>query len=146
MTRSDRRRAPGPAAPGRVPRCWAAVRGLWREAGVRARDAGSATAELAASLPALVLLLFVALAAVSALRIQIECVDAARDAALAAARGDDGVRAGQRVAPSGASVGLADDDDLIRATVTVRVRPLGGRLPSFTITTSALAAKEPTLP
>lgn len=95
-------------------------------------------------MPALVLLLFVALAAVSALRVQIECVDAARDAALAVARGDDGIRAGERVAPGGASIDLADEGDLVRATVSVRVTPLGGRLPGFTITTSAVAAKEPT--
>jgi hypothetical protein len=101
---------------------------------------------LAASLPALVLLLLVAVSAVSAVRVQIQCLDAARDAALAAARGDDGIQQGQRMAPAGAAVGLADDGDLVRATVTVRVRPLGGRLPGFTITTSATAAKEPTAP
>jgi hypothetical protein len=95
-------------------------------------------------MPALALLLFVALAAVNAVRVQVECVDAARDAALATARGDDGVRAGERVAPNGASINLADDGDLVRATVSVRVDPLGGRLPGFTITTSAVAAKEPT--
>ena len=132
MTRSDRRRALGPAAP--------------RARGAKARDTGSATAELAASLPALVFLLLVAVSAVSAVRVQIQCLDAARDAALAAARGEDGVQEGQRMAPDGAAVGLADDGDLVRATVSVRVRPLGGRLPGFTITTSATAAKEPTAP
>jgi hypothetical protein len=107
------------------------------------RAEGSATAELAASLPALVLLLFAALTAVLAVRVQLECVDAAREAARAAARGESGVAAGQRVAPAGASVSVAVDGDTVRATVRVQVHPLGGHMSGFELSATAVAAKEP---
>jgi Flp pilus assembly protein TadG len=97
-------------------------------------------------MPALVLLLFVALAAVSAVRTQIECVDAARDAALAAARGDDGVAAGARTAPTGATIGVSDSGGDVRATVSLRLRPLGAHLPGVSISATAVAAKEPSAP
>ena len=63
------------------------------------RDRGSFTAELAAGLPALVLLLLAGLAAVGAVTIKAQCVDAAREAALAASRGEPGVPAGVGSAP-----------------------------------------------
>ena len=62
----------------------------WRRPTTRApgsRDRGSTTVELAMSLPALVLLMLAGLTAVSAVRTQLECVDAAREAARAVARG-----------------------------------------------------------
>ena len=52
------------------------------------RDRGSFTAELAAGLPALMVLLLVGLTAVAAGVAKVQCVDAARDGALAAARGE----------------------------------------------------------
>lgn len=106
-------------------------------------DRGSATVELAVSLPALVLLLFAALTAVVAVRVQGECVDAAREAARAEARGEPGEPAGRRVAPDGASVSVVIDGDTARATVRVRIQPLGGRLPGFEIGATAVAAMEP---
>jgi hypothetical protein len=106
-------------------------------------DRGSATAELAACLPALVLLLCVALSAVVAVRVQGQCVDAAREAARAAARGDAGEPAGRRVAPSGADISVARDGDTVRATVRVHVEPLGGWLPGYDITATEVAAVEP---
>jgi len=109
----------------------------------RVRDEGSATAELAVSLPALVLMVFTALTAVTAVRTQLECVDAAREAARAAARGESGIPAGARVAPNGASVSVADSGDTVRATVRVRVHPLGGRLPGIDVNATAVAAVEP---
>jgi hypothetical protein len=109
----------------------------------RAGERGSATAELAVSLPALVLMLFVALTAVVAVRTELECVDAAREAARSAARGEPGEVAGRRVAPAGASVTVSRGGDLIRATVSVRVHPLGGRMPGFDVSASAVAAIEP---
>jgi Tfp pilus assembly protein PilX len=109
----------------------------------RANDRGSATAELAVGLPALVLLTLVALTAVRAVLTTVECVDAAREAARAAARGDAGVAAGERAAPPGASVTLTDDGGTVRATVRLRVQPVGGRLASFTVEGSAVAAVEP---
>jgi hypothetical protein len=108
-----------------------------------ARDRGSATAELAVSLPALMLMVFLALTAVAAVRTQLQCVDAAREAARAAARGEPGPAAGRRVAPPGAVVTVTVDGDIVRATVGTHVRPLGGRLPGFDVSATAVAAVEP---
>jgi len=95
------------------------------------RDGGAATAELAVSLPALMLMVFVALTAVASVRTQLECVDAAREAARAAARGESGVDA------------AAADGETVRATVSARVHPLGGRLPGFDVGATAVASAEP---
>ncbi|MDQ7908355.1 TadE family type IV pilus minor pilin [Phytohabitans sp. ZYX-F-186] len=110
------------------------------------RDRGSFTAELAAGLPALMLLLFVGLTAVNAVTTKAQCVDAAREAALAAARGEGGVAAGQRVAPSGATVSIATSGDTVVATVTARVRAIGAGIPGTTVTATAVAAVEPGTP
>jgi hypothetical protein len=109
-------------------------------------DTGSATAELAVGLPGLVLLLLVGLTAVNAVTAKLRCVDAAREAALAAARGQPGVAAGAREAPRGAIVSVTVDGDRVVATVRAPVRALGARLPRFTVTASASAAVEPGAP
>jgi hypothetical protein len=88
-------------------------------------------------------MVFVALTAVSAVRTQLECVDAAREAVRAAARGEPGVAAGRRVAPSGAVVSVAVEGDTVRATVSARVHPLGRRLPGFDVTAEAASLLEP---
>jgi hypothetical protein len=106
-------------------------------------DEGSATAELAVCLPALVLLLLVGLTAVAAVRTQLECLDAAREAALASARGDPGVTAGARVAPAGATVSVAGHGDTVTATVRAGVHPLGGWAPGIEVAATAVAAVEP---
>ena len=110
------------------------------------RDAGSATAELAAALPAWVLLLVAGLTTVGAVTAKLHCVDAAREAALAAARGGAGVAAAERIAPSGASIAVDTDGDTAVATVTAPVPVLGGVLPRFTVTATAVAAVEPGAP
>jgi hypothetical protein len=98
-------------------------------------DEGSATAELAASLPALVLLLVAALGALGVVRDQIECVDAAREVALAASRGE--------AAPSvQGAVTITHDGDLVRATVS-RHRSMLGGLAGITVVGSSVAAMEP---
>jgi len=51
------------------------------------RDRGSATAELAVALPAIVLLLSVGLAAIGAVTMKLGCLATARDDALSVARG-----------------------------------------------------------
>jgi Flp pilus assembly protein TadG len=107
------------------------------------RDRGSATAELAVSLPALVLLVLVGMTAVGAVRTQLECVDAAREAARAAARGAPGVAAGQRVAPAGAEVTVTEQGDTVVATVRARVGPVGSWAPGFDVDATAVAAREP---
>lgn len=107
------------------------------------RDRGSTTAELAAAMPVLVMLLLAGVMAVSAAGTKLRCASAARDAALAAARGEDGGAAARRVAPDGATVQVSADGDLARATVSAQVRPFGNLLPGFTVSGSAVAAVEP---
>lgn len=117
-----------------------------RHGAVRTRrrgDRGSVTVELAVGLPALVLLLFAALTAVSAVVTKLECVDAAREAARAAARGEPGEPAGRRVAPDGAVVTVRVEGETVRATVSSRVRPLGPYLPGIPVTAAAVAEREP---
>jgi hypothetical protein len=110
---------------------------------MRRRDRGSATAELAAALPALVLLLLFALGAVDAVLARMQCVDAARDGALATARGADGAAVGRARAPSGAVVSVDEDADTVRVTVRFAVRPLGAHLPGFTVSATSVADREP---
>ena len=113
---------------------------------VRPRDRGSATAELAVGLPALLVLLFAGLAAVGAVTIKLQCVDAARDAALAAARGSPGTEAGEHAAPGGAEVSITVDGDTVMATVRAPVPVIGGWLPGLWVDASAVAAVEPGTP
>jgi hypothetical protein len=90
-----------------------------------------------------VLLLTAGLTAVTATTTQLRCVDAARETARAAARGDPGaVAAGRRVAPPGAAVRLVHDDDLVRVTVSAPL-PAIGRLWSGRIEATAVAEPEP---
>ena len=95
------------------------------------RDRGSFTAELAAGLPALMLLLLAALSMVSAMLAKSQCLDAAREAALAAARGEPARQAAERVAPPGARIELGGDTGTVTAVVSARVRVLGGDLPGI---------------
>jgi hypothetical protein len=104
------------------------------------RDQGSFTAELAAGLPALMLLLFAGLTAVSAVTAKGQCVDAAREAALAAARGEP---VPDRFAPPGASVQVEVEGDVVTARVRAQVRLLGAHLPVITVAGTAVAAREP---
>ncbi|MEV6523362.1 TadE family type IV pilus minor pilin [Longispora sp. NPDC051575] len=105
-------------------------------------DAGSATVELAACLPAMVLLLLAGMTAVMAVVGQVRCVDAAREAARAQARGSDGVLAGRRAAPE-AAVSVTQSGESVRARVVLVVRPFGLRLPGVTVSADAVAAREP---
>lgn len=116
------------------------------DGGAPAPDRGSFTAELAAGLPALMLLLFVGLTAVTAVSTKMQCVDAARDAALAASRGEPGEVAGRRTAPAGATVSVRFDGERVTATVETVVRPLGAHLPVLAVGASAVAAIEPGSP
>ncbi|MEV4703620.1 TadE family type IV pilus minor pilin [Actinoplanes sp. NPDC049316] len=111
----------------------------------RALDRGSFTAELAAGLPALMLLLLCGLTAVSALTTKGRCVDAAREGALVAARGGQGPEEARRIAPSGAHVKVAGGTDVVTVTVRTPVAVLGANLPAITVEASATAAREPEL-
>lgn len=99
---------------------------------------GSATAELAASLPALLLLLLVGLTAVDAVGTRLRCVDAARDAALAVARGEAAPRGHL---PPGGHVRVAVEGDRITATVSAPV--YAGWHSGLRVSATAVAALEP---
>lgn len=110
---------------------------------MRDSERGSVTAELAVALPVLVMLLLAGLTSVNAVATQMRCVDAAREAARAQARGESGAAAGERTAPAGATVTVSGDGDTVRATVIAITYPLGDRLPGFTVRAEAVAAVEP---
>jgi hypothetical protein len=80
-------------------------------------------------------------AGLTAVSMQVRCIDAAREAARLAARGDDALAsvAAQRIAPDGAAVQLRRDGDVVVATVTTHT-PL---LPGITIAAEGVAAVEP---
>jgi hypothetical protein len=109
------------------------------------RDSGMVTAELAASLPVLMIILAVALAAVSIGGTRVRAEDAAGLVARAAARGDrpEGQRLFAQTAPPGATVVISDDGTQVTATVRTVVRPLNGWLGSYTVLERAVAATEP---
>jgi hypothetical protein len=109
-------------------------------------DHGYATAELAAALPTLMLVVAVALGAVGAAVDRTRCVDAARDAALAAARGADGGGAGSWRAPPGATVRIERHGDTVTAVVSMPVRSFGLALGGLEISESATAEVEPGAP
>ncbi|MFI9203932.1 TadE family type IV pilus minor pilin [Streptomyces sp. NPDC053048] len=83
-------------------------------------DGGYVTAEAAVVLPTLVFLTLAMLWGVMAAAAQIQCVDAARAGARAAARSDPpevAVSAARSAAPRGARIGLAREGDLVRVRV-----------------------------
>lgn len=111
-------------------------------------DRGMVTAEAAIVIPVL-LLVTVALAWLVTLGIaQVRCVDAAREAARLAARGEpaDAVTAAaERAGPDGTQAHVDADED----TVTVRVEaavvpdvPLLDQLPAVTLTAESTSARE----
>jgi Flp pilus assembly protein TadG len=110
------------------------------------RDGGMATAELAVALPAVVLVIAAGMSAVSVMTAQLRCVDAAREAARAAARGENQtvVRsvAGQS-GPVGAAVVVGGDAGSVTVTVSAETRTGGGLLPSFRVEATAVARREP---
>lgn len=79
------------------------------------------------------------LAGLNAVVLQIRCVDAAREAARLAARGDDGVAAARRVGPAGALVSVRRDGELLVARISTR----SALLPGITIAAEAVAVAEP---
>jgi hypothetical protein len=108
-------------------------------------DRGAFTAELAAGLPALMLLLLSGLTAVSAVTTYLQCVDAAREGALSAARGGPGPADATGIAPADAQVSLVEGEDTVVVTVRAAVPVLGGHLPAITVRAEAVAAREPEL-
>ncbi|WP_371497973.1 pilus assembly protein TadE [Kitasatospora sp. NBC_00374] len=111
-------------------------------------DAGFVTAETAVALPALVLLTAMLLWGVVAAAGQIRCVDAARVAARAAARGDpDAAALARAAAPAGASVELVQDSRTVSVTVEAPCPGPGslGAALSVRLRATAVAAREDVL-
>lgn len=101
------------------------------------------TVEMAAAIPVLLVLVLAGVYAVRVADMQTRCVDAAREVARAAARDDPrAVALGRMAVPGPVVIAVRRDKDTVTATVTVRVRPAGGNLPSLTISVHATAAVE----
>lgn len=106
-----------------------------------------ATAEIAVAIPAVVLLLGGLIAVIAAVAAQLRCVDAAREGARAAARGDPAsavVAIAQQAAPDGAAVSVKSDGDTVTVTVQAPTRPIGGLVGTYIVTASATGRTEPT--
>ncbi len=78
---------------------------------------------------------------VTAVSMQVRCVDAAREAARLAARGDEdsAAAASRTIAPGGATLQLRRDGGFVVARVTVRSR----LLPGLAIGAEGVSAAEP---
>jgi Flp pilus assembly protein TadG len=102
-----------------------------------------ATAELAVALPVLMLLVLTAVYAVQIAGTRVRCLDAAREVARAAARGDPSAAAMARAVLPGSSVAVARDGTSVTATVKIRLQPLGDGLPAVTVSEAVTAQAEP---
>ncbi|MGW1072420.1 TadE family type IV pilus minor pilin [Streptomyces sp. NPDC002537] len=90
---------------------------------MRRSDGGYVTAEAALVLPTLTLFGMALIWGLMAASAQIQCVDAARAGARAAARADPppvAVAAARAAAPGGARISLAREGDLVRVRVDAR--------------------------
>jgi hypothetical protein len=112
----------------------------------RGRDDGSVTAEAAVALPALVVLLLGAMWVLAALSVQARCVDTARLAARAAARGDSEADVRRRAAaslPAGATVTVTRTGTEVRVTVRAPAPSIVVGLTAPELAATATAAVEP---
>ena len=126
MGRSGRAGASGPAGP--------------------APDAGMVTAELAVALPALVLVLALAVGVLAVGAARLRCADAAQAAARLAARGEPSTSvraAASRIASPGADVRVAGTATDVTVEVSTAVSLPGHWLPGFVVRERATEAREP---
>lgn len=106
------------------------------------------TAELATALPALAVVVIACVWALSIALAQLQVADAAREAARAAARGDDAsvvTAVAERAAPDGAVIDVNRSDGVVTVQVAVRVPPplpFGDHLPSLAVSGDAVAHEE----
>lgn len=86
-------------------------------------------------------MLVLCLAGITAVSLEVRCIDAAREAARLAARGDErsAVAAARAVAPAGAAVQIRRDGDFVVATVAARPNVLR----VLRISATGVAAVEP---
>ena len=120
------------------------------ESGTRRRpELGAVTAEAAMVIPLLLAVTVGLVWAVALVVSQVRVVDAAREVARAAARGDSDDAAaarGHQVAPDGAEVGISRSAGEVVARVSVDVHGPGGLfsvLPAVPVRAEAVAAEEP---
>jgi Flp pilus assembly protein TadG len=107
------------------------------------------TAETAVVLPVLLLVLAAAVAAVTVVGAQLRCVDAAREGARAAARGEpvavvEALVA--RAAPDGATTTVTVGPEEVRVRVSARIAPSGPVPLAITVAAEAVALREPGAP
>jgi hypothetical protein len=97
--------------------------------------------EAAFGVAILVVVLMLCLAGIAAVSMQVRCIDAAREAARLAARGDErsAITAARRVAPDGAVVQLRRDGGFVVATVVAQSH----LLPALHIEATGVSAVEP---
>lgn len=95
--------------------------------------------EAAFAVAALVVVLVFCVTGLTAVSMHIRCIDAAREAARLAARGDDGIAVALSIAPEGADVRVDADGASVVATVTARPPLLLG----LAIAARAVAMVEP---
>lgn len=113
-----------------------------------AGDRGMVTAELATVLPVVVIILVAAIWGVSVAMVKARCLDAAREAARAAARGEqvETVReVAEQVAPESAEVEIRHRDGMVLVEVASRVGPplpMAEALPGVTVRGRAVALEE----
>jgi len=113
--------------------------------GPRSDSRGSVTAEAALALPALLVVVWAVLAAISAGVAQLRCIDAAREGARAAARGESATvttATARSAAPRAATVTVRRDGTFVVVRVAARVRPLGNLLPALSVSGQAAAYAE----
>jgi len=104
------------------------------------------TAETAVVLPVLLFVLAGAVAAVVVVGAQLRCVDAAREGARAAARGDSAAevaRVADGAAPEGATVASAESGESVEVTVSATVSPLGPLPWRVEVSATATGVREP---
>ncbi|MGI5470038.1 TadE family type IV pilus minor pilin [Streptomyces sp. CA-132043] len=109
-------------------------------------DRGMVTAEAAAVIPTLVLLVAMLLWGLMAACAQIQCVDAARAGARSAARAEaeaGTLAAARAIAPRGARVALEREGDLVRVRVAAAAPALGPL--NMTLRGEAVALAEETV-
>ena len=104
------------------------------------------TAETAVVLPVLLMVLAGAVAAVVVVGAQLRCVDAAREGARAAARGEPAgvvTDLAARAAPDGATIALGSAGDQVSVTVAATVSPLGPFPWRIEVSATATGVREP---
>jgi len=116
----------------------------------RSEESGAVTAETAVALPLIAIFTLSMAWLVSIGITEVRAIDAAREAARAAARSDSAAEAtslGQRVAPDGSRITISRSGGAVVARVSSPVNgPAGlfGRWASFRVSAEAVAAEEPT--